>query len=173
MKIDVILSIIEVSSLKTKQYLYKIVFVLETFQWKEVCFFFQTDANNDTTDGNTTSTVNGGDAIVNTPKKNLRPTLMEQEKNKANTSNTTSSITTPPNARIPTQQNPMTPSARISALNIVSDLLRKVGVCSFYDFCILLFFYFLVYHKIIVRAFSKVVDYLSAADYTIPSTRCC
>ena len=172
MKIDVILSIIEVSSLKTKQYLYKIVFVLETFQWKEV-FFFQTDANNDTTDGNTTSTVNGGDAIVNTPKKNLRPTLMEQEKNKANTSNTTSSITTPPNARIPTQQNPMTPSARISALNIVSDLLRKVGVCSFYDFCILLFFYFLVYHKIIVRAFSKVVDYLSAADYTIPSTRCC
>ena len=102
-------------------------------------FFFQTDANNDTTDGNTTSTVNGGDAIVNTPKKNLRPTLMEQEKNKANTSNTTSSITTPPNARIPTQQNPMTPSARISALNIVSDLLRKVGVCSFYDFCILLF----------------------------------
>ena len=136
-------------------------------------FFFQTDANNDTTDGNTTSTVNGGDAIVNTPKKNLRPTLMEQEKNKANTSNTTSSITTPPNARIPTQQNPMTPSARISALNIVSDLLRKVGVCSFYDFCILLFFYFLVYHKIIVRAFSKVVDYLSAADYTIPSTRCC
>ena len=104
---------------------------------------FQTDANNDTTDGNTTSTVNGGDAIVNTPKKNLRPTLMEQEKNKANTSNTTSSITTtPPNARIPTQQNPMTPSARISALNIVSDLLRKVGVCSFYDFCL-----FLVYHK--------------------------
>ena len=114
--------------------------------------FFQTtttssDVNNDTTDGNTNSVnnTNNSDAIVNTPKKNQqqqRPTPMEQEKNKTNSNNTT--ITTPPNARIPMttgSQNPMTPSARISALNIVSDLLRKVGVCVFFVFFFILFLF--------------------------------
>jgi len=58
--------------------------------------------------------------ITNTPKKNHE--TMEAEKNKANALHNS---TTPP-SRIQ-QSNPMTPSARISALNIVSDLLRKVG----------------------------------------------
>ena len=44
----------------------------------------------------------------------------ENEKNKY-----ISNIGTPTNRN---NSNPMTPSARISALNIVSDLLRKVGV---------------------------------------------
>lgn len=44
----------------------------------------------------------------------------ENEKNKY-----ISNIGTPINRN---NSNPMTPSARISALNIVSDLLRKVGV---------------------------------------------
>ncbi|XP_066910525.1 nuclear distribution protein nudE-like 1 [Clytia hemisphaerica] len=58
--------------------------------------------------------------ITNTPKKNHE--TMEAEKNKTNALHNS---TTPP-SRIQ-QSNPMTPSARISALNIVSDLLRKVG----------------------------------------------
>ena len=50
----------------------------------------------------------------------------ENEKNKY-----ISNIGTPTNRN---NSNPITPSARISALNIVSDLLRKVGVGIFFFF---------------------------------------
>jgi len=65
---------------------------------------------------------------VNTPSKQQPP---QQREEAAEADITTPTPQTTVNGAPPTTQNsggsPMTPSARISALNIVSDLLRKVG----------------------------------------------
>ncbi|XP_048761779.1 nuclear distribution protein nudE homolog 1-like [Ostrea edulis] len=58
------------------------------------------------------------------------PIRKKQDSMEENSINDKSSLSTPPNRGIPMRSStstPLTPSARISALNIVGDLLRKVG----------------------------------------------
>ena len=71
-----------------------------------------------------TKTTDGKPPEPSTPQKK---DVLEMGKNRTNITMSSNSVVTPL-SRTNSSSNPMTPSARISALNIVSDLLRKVGV---------------------------------------------
>ena len=80
------------------------------------------------TAANQSSTDSADGKVLSTPKKIDK---LETEKNYSNNMLLTNNAT----PLMKNMSNPMTPSARISALNIVSDLLRKVGVSKIYILC--------------------------------------
>ena len=79
----------------------------------------------------------------NSNKENMEPLKIEGTPTKPDaTAQTSDSLTNLSTASIGTSplhagygSSPLTPSARISALNIVGDLLRKVGVGTKFPFC--------------------------------------